>query len=429
MAPEPAQHSGPADPATVWAGDARPHPALRDRPAFQRCADVPFAEFADRYWGRRPLLCRPPGGFADLFALDAVDVLLSERGLRTPFLRVAHDGTVLPATRFTGSGGAGAEIADQVLDEKVLALLCDGATFVLQGVHRTWAPVSAFAAALRADLGHPVQVNAYVTPAGNRGFATHYDTHDVFVLQVAGRKRWRIHEPVMVDPLERQPWGGRADEVTAAATGEPAIDAVFAPGDALYLPRGWLHSAEAVGELSVHLTIGVRTVTRYSLVEELLGLAVGAPEVRAALPLGVDVADPDEVRPELDATIAALRDWLSTVDATEVADRLRARFWAADRPAPIRPLAQAAFLSTLDADSVVTVRPGLHWRLLPIAGDRVELQAFDRTLTMPAGCAPALRWLLGGKPRRIGDAPGFDEPVDALVLARRLVREAILVAG
>jgi bifunctional lysine-specific demethylase and histidyl-hydroxylase NO66 len=401
----------------------------RDRPAFRRCADVPFAEFASSYWGRRPLLCRPAGGFDDLFGLDAVDRLLTERGLRTPFLRVAHDGTVLPAARFAGSGGAGAEIGDQVLDEKVLSLLCDGATLVLQGLHRTWAPLCAFAVALRADLGHPVQVNAYITPAGNRGFATHYDTHDVFVLQVAGRKRWRIHEPVMPDPLERQPWGGRADEVTAAAAGDPVIDTVFAPGDALYLPRGWLHSAEAVGELSVHLTIGVRTVTRYAIAEELLGLAVGATQVRAALPLGVDVADPDHVRPELQATVAALRDWLSTVDPAAVADRLRARFWPADRPAPIRPLAQAAFLSTMDEDSMVTVRPGLHWRLAPDGDDRVALQTFDRTLTMPAGCEPALRWLLSGKPRRVGDAPGLDDPADALVLARRLLREAVLVAA
>ena len=407
--------------------DASEPAGPRDRPAFRRCADVPFAEFASSYWARRPLLCRPPGGFDDLFGLDAVDLLLSERGLRTPFLRVAHDGTVLPAARFTGGGGAGAEIGDQVLDEKVLSLLCDGATLVLQGLHRTWAPLAGFAAALRADLGHPVQINAYITPAGNRGFATHYDTHDVFVLQVAGRKRWRIHEPVMPDPLERQPWGGRADEVTAAAAGDPVIDTVFAPGDALYLPRGWLHSAEAVGELSVHLTIGVRTITRYAIAEELLGLAVGAPQVRAALPVGVDVADADQVRPELEATVAALRDWLSTVDPAVVADRLRTRFWPADRPAPIRPLVQAAFLSTLDEDSVVTVRPGLHWRLAPDGDDRVALQTFDRTLTMPAGCEPALRWLLSGKPRRVGDAPGLDDPADALVLARRLLREAVLV--
>jgi hypothetical protein len=398
---------------------------LRDRPALSRCLDVPADEFAVSYWGRRPLLSRPPGGFADLFGLDAVDRLLSERGLRTPFLRVARDGTVLPAARFTGGGGAGAEIADQVLDEKVLGLLCDGATLVLQGLHRTWAPLARFAASLRDDIGHPVQINAYVTPAGNRGFATHYDTHDVFVLQIAGRKRWRIHPPVVSDPLERQPWGGRADEVAAAATGDPVIDAVFTPGDALYLPRGWLHAASAVDELSVHLTIGVRTITRYALVEELLGLAVGAGELRRALPVGLDVADPADIEPELTATVAALRDWLSTVDPSVVAERLRDRFWPADRPAPIAPLTQAAFLATLDLDSVVTARSGLR-RRVEVIGDRVRLRTFDRTLTMPRWCAPALSRLLSGSACRVGDVPGLDGE-DALVLVRRLLREAVLV--
>ena len=153
----------------------------------------------------------------------------------------------------------------------------DGATLVLQGLHRIWPPLIDFARRLGAELRQPLQVNAYLTPAGNKGFATHYDTHDVFVLQVDGTKRWRIHEPVLPDPLERQAWGGRKDEVTATADGPPALDVVLAPGDALYLPRGWLHSAEAQGERSLHLTIGVRALTRYALVEELLGLAVRGP--------------------------------------------------------------------------------------------------------------------------------------------------------
>jgi NAD(P)-dependent dehydrogenase (short-subunit alcohol dehydrogenase family) len=50
---------------------------------------------------------------------------------------------------------------------------------------------------LAADLGHPTQVNAYITPPSSRGFSPHYDVHDVFVLQVAGEKHWRIHEPVL----------------------------------------------------------------------------------------------------------------------------------------------------------------------------------------------------------------------------------------
>ncbi|WP_460848506.1 cupin domain-containing protein [Phytohabitans suffuscus] len=412
----------------VAAGGA---PGGSARPALARCVAVEPAKFAGAYWGRAPLLSRAadlggPDGFRDLLSPADADELLSRRGLRTPFLRVARDGEVLPAYRFAGGGGAGAEVPDQVLDERVLALYADGATLVLQGLHRLWPPLVDLARELGGQLGQPLQVNAYLTPAASQGFATHYDTHDVFVLQVDGRKRWRVHEPVLPDPLERQPWGGRADEVAAVAEGAPAIDEVLEPGDALYLPRGWLHSAAAQDGPSLHLTVGVKALTRYALVEALLELAAEDRRLRATLPYGLDPADAEQVEPELTGTVEALRDWLSTAAPTAVAERLRARLWPAARPAPLRPLAQAAAIAGLSPDDRVTVRAGLRWRLAPGGDDRVALHVFDRTLTLPAGCVPALRVLLTGRATRVGDLPGLDTDDDRLVLARRLLREAIL---
>src|SRR6185503_13388978 len=176
--------------------------------------------------------------------LDGVDDLLSRRGLRTPFIRMAKAGQVLDSSSFTAPGGVGAEIGDQVRDDKVAAL------------YRTWPPVIDFCTRLAAELGHPVQANSYVTPPSSRGFSAHYDVHDVFVLQLAGRKHWTIHAPVLDDPLRDQPWGQRSAAVAAAAEQEPVIDTVLEPGDALYLPRGWLHAATALGEVSAHLTVG-----------------------------------------------------------------------------------------------------------------------------------------------------------------------------
>src|SRR5690606_29453180 len=121
-----------------------------------------------------------------------------------------------------------------------------GATIVLQGLHRTWPPRVGFTRALTRELGHPAQVNAYVTPASSRAFDAHYDVHDVFVLQIAGEKRWVIHEPVHALPFADEPWSQHADAVAVRAASDPAIDTVLRAGDALYLPRGWLHSATAL---------------------------------------------------------------------------------------------------------------------------------------------------------------------------------------
>ncbi|WP_320066292.1 cupin domain-containing protein [Micromonospora sp. RTGN7] len=430
----PGGHGRPAVPSPTALSPTALSPTALSPAALSlaRCVAVEPDKFAAAHWGTAPLLSRAAelpnsDGFTDLLSPADADELLSRRGLRTPFLRIAKDGQLVPAARYTGGGGAGAEIGDQVLDERVLELYASGATLVLQGLHRSWPALVDFARDLGAALAQPLQVNAYLTPAGSQGFATHYDTHDVFVLQVDGRKHWRIHPPVLADPLEKQPWGGRADEVSATAQGPAALDVVLEPGDALYLPRGWLHSAQAQESSSLHLTVGIRALNRYAIVEELLALAASDARLRAGLPFGTDVTDPEAIEPELSETVEALRDWLLRADPAAVADRLRARAWPAARPAPIRPLAQAAALTALAADTRLMLRPGLRWQLVGRGDGTVTLRLFDRTLTLPAQCEAALRTLLTGAATRVGDLPGLDDDADRLVLARRLLREAIAV--
>ena len=397
--------------------------------ALRRCIGIDPDRFAADYWSVRPLLSLAadlPGPFDDLLTLENVDELLSRRGLRTPFLRVAKDGTVVDSARFTGSAGAGADVADQVIDERVLDLYADGSTLVLQGLHRTWPPLAELAGRLAAELGHPVQVNAYITPPQRRGFGAHYDVHDVFVLQLAGTKRWVVHEPVHPAPLREQPWTQhRAAVAERARDCEPVLDTVLVPGDALYLPRGFVHAAEALGDVAAHLTVGVHPVTRYAIVQALTRLAATVPELRASLPLGVDVGDPAQLAPDLAATIEALAGWLHTASPTEVAGRLRADAWSAGRPEPIGPLAQAAAASTVDADTQVRLRGRLAHRLKSTS-DRIVLELPDRTLSLPAATEPAVKALLSGEILAVGALPGLDA-ADQITLVRRLLREAVVV--
>ena len=405
-------------------------PAARAaNPALQRCIGIPVDEFAAQYWGRRALLSSgdDPARFADLFSSDAVDELLAERALRTPFLRMAKEGEVTPASRFTSSGGYGAEVADQVDSAKVLAEFAAGSTIVLQGLHRTWPPLVAFTRALVHELGHPAQVNAYVTPAASRGFDSHYDVHDVFVLQVAGEKRWVIHEPVHELPFADEPWSQHADAVAARASAEPAIDTVLKPGDALYLPRGWLHSATALGGTTVHLTIGMPAVTRSDLARELVSGLLRSPALRESLPIGIDVANPDELRPHLDAVAAELSRLLErgTVDAPGIAATLGTRSSAKTRPEPVRPLATVDAIAALAPDRLVRWRDGLDAGVA-LDGDRAVLQLPGRVIRFPASCAEALQALLDGAATPAGALAGLDE-ADSLTISRRLLREAVVV--
>lgn len=397
-------------------------------PALRRCIACGPAVFAAVHWGRAPLLTRAAeldDPFTDLLDAAAVDQLVSARGLRTPFLRMAKDGTVLPSSAFTRGGGAGASVGDQAADDRVLAAIDDGATLVLQALHRTWPPLVDFGSRLTAELGHPVQINAYVTPPQNRGFAPHYDVHDVFVLQVSGHKRWVIHEPVIADPLADQPWEKRRAAVAARATEPPLIDTVLEPGDSLYLPRGTVHAAAATGQTSIHLTVGIHPVTRYQLVRQLLEGAQQDPALRASLPMGADLADPAVLAPHLADTVAALHAYLDRADAAEVAAGVGRLLMRQTRPEPVGPLAQLAAADSLAATTSLRLRAGLRVELAAGA-DALLLRLLDRTIELAASAGQAMKTVLAGAPFVPTDLPGLD-PDGQRDLARQLLRAGVIV--
>ena len=162
--------------------------------------------------------------------------------------------------------------------EAVAAAFADGATIVVQGMHHWWPRARARSAATsRRELGHPAQANAYYTPRDSQGLPVHHDTHDVFVLQVAGEKRWLVYDPVLELPLRDQRY-----DTELGAPGEPVHDVALQPGDTLYLPRGWLHQAVTSSTDSLHLTVGVNV---YTWIEARPGRARGVRRRRRVPPL------------------------------------------------------------------------------------------------------------------------------------------------
>ncbi|MGB3258966.1 MAG: cupin domain-containing protein [Ornithinimicrobium sp.] len=403
-----------------------------DSSALTRLLSCSLDTFASEHWATSAKLStyaeRGEDDFGDLFSLQAVDELLGRRGLRTPFIRMAKNGKTLPESAYTVGGGVGAGVGDQVSDDKVLGLFADGATVVLQGLHRTWDPIVRWSQDLAGVLGHPVQVNAYVTPAQNQGFADHYDVHDVFVLQIHGQKRWSIHEPVLDAPLRDQPWADRRDEVEAAAALPPAIDATLSPGDCLYLPRGFIHSATALGGVSIHLTVGVHGWTRHHLAEALLtsarsGLGL-SPQVRASLPLGVDVSDVSQISGDVETARAELIRAIQTASTDEIAAIMTGRSRAAQRPETVSAVGAAAALSELTCSDTLRLRKHLmlqHHRR--DAGDEVVVRSRAGRFVLPTSTQPALELLLTGDPVVVADLHA--DPETALEVARTFVRNGV----
>ena len=295
-----------------------------------------------------------------------------------------------------------------------------GATIVLQGLQRSCPPLTRFSRALELELSHSVQANAYVTPAGSRGLGVHYDTHDVFVLQLAGTKAWTIHEPVLADPLPSQPWKG-----TAADAGPPVLSVELHAGDCLYVPRGFLHSARAQEELSAHLTIGVVTTTWHDVVRELVAGVAEEPEFRRALPAGY-AGDPAALAGGVEEAVSRLRKWLDGVDAEAVAAATARRFLAARTPILAGQLGQLGMLHRLGDGSLLRRREGSVCH--PVAaGDRLTVVlGGGRELDMPAALEPVMARIVASGPFRLGELDGLLDGPSRLVLGRRLVGEGLL---
>jgi len=245
--------------------------------AFLTAPLSPEAFFAEHY-ERAPLvgLHGEPDRFASLLTLARVDRHLAEADLRDPSVRLANHHAPVSRDAYVDEDGR--------IDATALAREYQkGSTIVLNELHESIPELGAFCRAVEAAFSSQVTTNIYLTPAGNQGFPPHYDNHDVFVMQVSGRKLWRLWET----PVDT-PYRGERFEQSGFVAETVSREFVLGPGDCAYLPRGVMHDAENVGdEASLHITVGLFTKKWAELVLEAVSeLALAEPEFRRALPAG-----------------------------------------------------------------------------------------------------------------------------------------------
>jgi len=292
--------------------------------------------------------------------------------------------------------------------EQVVAEWERGATIVLQGLHLTQPAIGAFCRSLEAVLGHPAQANAYYTPRAAQGLPVHHDTHDVFVLQVAGEKRWLVYEPALELPLKDQKYSAELGE-----PGPAVEDRVLRPGDMLYLPRGWLHEALTSETDSLHLTIGVNVVTWLDAFKSALEDLRDEVRFRRSWQSG---DGPDDL-------VEALR---ARLDRDEVARRARERLVRSRRPIREGALRQLRALDELDVDTELERNPTVIADVVE-HDSSIALVFEGREVTFPTHAREALVAAAGAWDRfTASDLPGSLDDAGRLVLVRRLVREGFL---
>ncbi|MEJ6000449.1 JmjC domain-containing protein [Paucibacter soli] len=207
-------------------------------------------QFMRRHWQKKPLLVRqalpgirPPASRSELAALAASEDVESRLVSQFSGKWALKQGPIAKLPPYSKPGWT---------------LLVQGLDLHLQNAHELLAQFRFVPEARLDDL-----MISYASDGG--GVGPHFDSYDVFLIQVHGQRRWRIgRQGVATSGALRA-----GVPVKLLADFEPEQEFVLEPGDMLYLPPGWAHDGIAIGECMT-CSVGFRTPWRAELARELL---------------------------------------------------------------------------------------------------------------------------------------------------------------
>ena len=207
------------------------------------------AQFMRRHWHKKPLLVRqaipnfqPPVLRPEMFALAA------QESVESRLVQQIKGGWKLRHGPF-------ARRSLPAMSQREWTLLVQGVDLHNDAVHQLMQQFRFVPEARLDDL-----MISYATDGG--GVGPHFDSYDVFLLQVHGRRRWRIGRQKDLTLKEGIP-------LKVLAEFEPEEEFVLEPGDMLYLPPRYAHDGIAEGECMTY-SIGFRAPARAELAQELL---------------------------------------------------------------------------------------------------------------------------------------------------------------
>ena len=392
----------------------RPGPPI-DRDWYAWLIDpLPAAEFERDHYEQR--LChirrQEPRYYAELLSVADLDVVLGTHAASHRDVKLVRGEGDVPRGEYTNDAG-------RVRPLEAAKHFDAGATVIFNHLHTRVPTLARLCVALGRRFSSRIQTNVYLTPPDAQGFAPHWDTHDVFVLQIRGTKRWSIYDTKVKLPLR----GQRFERGTPP--GEVSEEFELGPGSAVYLPRGLMHSARSTDEASLHVTLGLTAFTWAEfLVESVTAAALEEESLRRNLPrefarAGFPAAERERLFAEKLAFVQ------SRFDPEVVWRRFTDEVLATDVPLFTDLLGERLRNDPLTSRSRVRRRAGLLIEAAA-AGEACLLRYCGRELRLPAAVWPALRFATATDEFAVEELPDCLDAAGKLTLVTRLVREGVL---
>lgn len=213
--------------------------------------NMSFDDFFENHQEKKPLLIKEALSNNE-FSWNDVNEIFDNSDVSSNDFKLSLDG-IRPKSEYIESYFDIGILRHRLIKPAIYEHLKNGATLITNKI-KSSKKVSHISKQISTFTGRQVVSSAYLSFGNKDSFRCHWDTRDVFAIQLIGRKRWIVYEPSMESPLYTQQSKDYEHEYPCPTS--PFMDIVLEPGDVFYLPRGWWHNPLPLGEATFHLAIG-----------------------------------------------------------------------------------------------------------------------------------------------------------------------------
>jgi hypothetical protein len=243
--------------------------------------------FLGEYVGRKPLHipASGDGGKAAILTWPDFNRLLGQGSLWTSaHLRLMRNYVAVPPDQYCHPVATPQGEVLRPWPQKVEVFLSAGASLIANDVLSIHEPLMRIGETLSRTFAASIGANIYCSFQGVQAFGTHFDNHDVIVIQTGGTKVWNLYESRADNPIENFPDDDATRRWFQQTRGVLMQQVTMRPGDVLYLPRGWYHDALATDGPSLHVTFAITPLHGRTLLSLLNLEAMKDPAYRAFAP-------------------------------------------------------------------------------------------------------------------------------------------------
>jgi ribosomal protein L16 Arg81 hydroxylase len=380
---------------------------------------IGIEDFEANYWEKQVLHIQRdnPDFFTSLFSIEDLDKVLEYNRPKGSSLKVVKSQQPMNPTVYENKDGS-------LNLNQLYTAYADGYTIVINEIQRFWDPIKMLVENIRQHISHNAVANLYLTPENEKALSPHYDSHDVFALQISGEKHWILYDdayfktPLLhsFQPIFQREHLTGAREITMRA------------GDILYMPRGVPHEAYTTDKSSMHITVGVHSTQWIDFItKSLLNLSQKHIELRKALPIGFLNSESESLLSadaELDF-INILQQVFQKENITGSLNILGEEFRTKEQPKPDGHFASLDKINHIHLDSQLSKREGLTSKVTNSAsGARISFQG--NTIKGPSQIVSTLAFISQQEGIfSVKEIPFLNDD-NKLKLAKRLVRGGLL---